>query len=272
MTAARRSLAMVERLVDQLSPRDRAILLDLARVRVLTGAQLTRLHFQDLSTTSRDRARRRVLARLAEHDLVSPLERTIGGARAGSSGLVFALGVTGQRALPLLEPAADEPGGGAARARRPWTPGQLFLKHSLAVSELYVQLREAQAAGRLALGRFAVEAVAWWPDGAGGVMKPDASACVASGDVEDSWFVEVDRATESPVTLGRKLRRYVDFARTGQLGPDGVTPRVLLTVPHERRMRDVQTLMARLPPPADQLIVPELFETATARVLQVLRE
>ncbi|WP_165938642.1 replication-relaxation family protein [Parafrankia sp. BMG5.11] len=263
---------MIEQLVDQLSPRDRAILLDLARVRVLTGEQLTRLHFQDLSITTRDRTRRRVLARLAEHDLVTPLERTIGGARAGSAGLVFALGVTGQRALPLLASARDAAGGGESRARRPWTPGQMFLKHSLAISELYVQLHEAQAASQLVLGRFAVEAAAWWPDGAGGLLKPDASACVAHDDIEDSWFVEVDRATESPVTLGRKLRRYVDFARTGQLGPDGVTPRVLLTVPHERRMRDVRNLMARLPPPADQLIFPEFFETATARVVQMLRE
>ncbi|MEX5635783.1 replication-relaxation family protein [Parafrankia sp. FMc2] len=268
---ARQSPAMVERLVDQLSPRDRAILHDLAKTRVLTGNQFTRLHFQDLSTTSRDRTRRKVLERLASHDLVTPLERTIGGARAGSSGLVFALGVTGQRALPLLDIATDT-ASLPTRARRPWTPGQSFLKHTLAISELYVQLHEAQAASQLTLVRFAVEAAAWWPDGAGGLIKPDASVCLVSDDVEDSWFLEVDRATESPVTLGRKLRRYVDFARTGQLGPDGVTPRVLLTVPHERRMRDVQQLMARLPPPADQLILPEFFEAATARVVQVLRE
>ncbi|MEX5710151.1 replication-relaxation family protein [Parafrankia sp. FMc6] len=258
--------------MDQLSLRDQSIIRDLAKVRVLTGAQLTRLHFHDLSAASRDRTRRNVLARLAQYDLVTSLERTIGGARAGSAGLVFALGVTGQRALPLLEPAEDATGGEAARARRPWTPGQMFLKHSLAVSELYVQLSEAQRAGYLTLVRFAVEAAAWWPDGAGGMLKPDASAAVVNGDVEDSWFVEVDRATESLPTLREKLRRYVDFARTGQLGPDEVTPRVLLTVPHERRMRDVRNLMARLPPLADQLIVPELFETATARVVQALGE
>lgn len=271
MTAARRSPAMIERLVEHLSPRDRAILRDLATTRVLTGSQLTRLHFHNLSTTSRDRTRRGVLARLTKHDLVTPLERTIGGVRAGSDGLVFALGVTGQRALPLLDAEAGD-AGVPARPRRPWTPGQSFLRHTLAISELYVQSVEAQRAGQLALLRFGAEAAAWWPDGAGGFVKPDASACVASGDVEDSWFIEVDRATQSPETLRRKLRRYVDFARTGQLGPDGVTPRVLLTVPHDRRLQIGRDVLARLPPPAGQLIFPERFDRATARIVQALRE
>ncbi len=174
MTAARHSLAKIEWLVDQLGGRDRAILLDLGRVRVLTGAQLTRLHFHDLAATSRDRTRRGVLARLASHELVAPLERVIGGVRAGSSGLVCALGVAGQRALPLLEAEADATGV-PARARRPWTPGQSFLKHTLAISEVYVQLVETQRARQLTLVRFEAEAGAWWPDGAGGLLKPDAS-------------------------------------------------------------------------------------------------
>ncbi len=95
---------------------------------------------------------------------------------------------------------------------------------------------------------------------------------MASGDVEDSWFVEVDRATESPETLRRKLRRYVDFAHAGQLGPDGVTPRVLVTVPHDRRLQVVRDILARLPPPADQVFTVELFEQAIGRIVHVLRE
>ncbi|OHV54633.1 hypothetical protein CgIS1_12035 [Frankia sp. CgS1] len=260
---------MIELLVDQLSDRDRAILYDVGKVRVLSGAQLTRLHFHDLTATSRDRTRRGVLARLAGHDLVAPLDRAVGGARSGSAGYVYALGVAGQRALPLLHADAV---GLPTRARRPWTPGQSFLKHTLAISELYVQLVEAERAGRLTLTRFAAEAGAWWPDGAGGLVKPDASACVAFGDVEDSWLVEVDRATESPETLYRKLRRYVDFAGAGQLGPDGVTPRVLVTVPHDRRLQVVRDILARLPPPADQLLAAVLFDEAVKQVGRVLRE
>ncbi|WP_045877692.1 replication-relaxation family protein [Pseudofrankia sp. DC12] len=272
MTAPRHSQAAVERLVDQLSLRDRSVLVDLARVRVLTGDHLTRLHFHDLAATSRDRTRRRVLARLAELDLVSRLERTVGGVRAGSSGHVYALGVVGQRVLALLDAAAETGGGLTARARRPWTPGQLFLKHTLAISELYVQLTELCRAGLLTLGRFEAEPAAWWPDGGGGLLKPDASVCVALGEFEDSWFVEVDRATESPETLRRKLVRYVDFARAGQLGPDGVTPRVLVTVPHERRLQDVRAVLARLPPPTDRLFAAIPFNSAVGYLVEVLRE
>ncbi len=271
MTTARHSAAKIELLVDQLSGRDRAILHDLGKVRVLSGAQLTRLHFHDLAVTSRDRTRRGVLARLAVYGLVTPLERAVGGARSGSSGYIYALGVAGQRVLPLLDDEAN-PSNQLARPRRPWTPGQSFLKHTLAISELYVQLVEAQRANRLTLTRFAAEAGAWWPNGAGGLVKPDASACVASGDVEDSWFVEVDRATESPETLYRKLRRYVDFAHAGQLGPDGVTPRVLVTVPHDRRLQVVRDILARLPPPAERLFTVDLFERAVDRIVHVLRE
>jgi len=271
MMAARYSPAMIELLVDQLSDRDRAILYDLGKVRVLSGAQLTRLHFHDLAATSRDRTRRGVLARLAGHDLVTPLDRVVGGVRSGSAGHVYALGVAGQRAWPLLEAeadAADVP----ARARRPWTPGESFLKHTLAISELYVQLVEAQRAGQLTLIRFAAESEAWMPDGAGGLVKPDASACVAFGDVEDSWFVEVEQSRKSRETLRQKFRRYVDFAHAGQLGPDGVTPRVLVTVPHERRLLVVRDILARLPPPAEQLFTAALFDDATTQVVRVLRE
>ncbi|KDA44510.1 replication-relaxation family protein [Frankia sp. BMG5.23] len=271
MTAARYSPAMIELLVDQLSDRDRAILHDLGKVRVLSGAQLTRLHFHDLAATSRDRTRRGVLARLAGHDLVTPLDRAVGGARSGSEGHVYALGVAGQRAVPLLD-AEEDSANQPARPRRPWTPGESFLKHTLAISELYVQLVEAQRAGHLTLLRFAAEAGAWWPDGAGGLVKPDASACVAFGDVEDSWFVEVERSRKSPETLRQKFRRYVDFAHAGQLGPDGVTPRVLVTVPHERRLQEIRSVLARLPPPADQLFTAVLFDEAVTQVVRVLRE
>jgi hypothetical protein len=71
--------AQLATLTDQLSARDRAILADLERVRVLTGAQLQRLHFDPLSHNSRARDRRRILRRLTDLDLVATLDRRIGG-------------------------------------------------------------------------------------------------------------------------------------------------------------------------------------------------
>ena len=170
MRSAYITVAQAEAIAANLSLRDQAILFDLARVRVLSGAQLTRLHFATLASKSRERTRRRVLARLTEHQLVATLERQIGGARAGSAGHVYALGIAAQRVLPLLGSTAytsDPPN----RTRAPETPGSLFLAHALAVAELYVELREHERSGHLMLVRFATESAAWWPDGRSNVSR-----------------------------------------------------------------------------------------------------
>lgn len=276
MTGRRLTPGKVEGLLGRLSDRDRSIVADFGRVGVLTGAQITRRHFADLSPTARDRVRRRVLARLARLDVLAMLDRRIGGARAGSAGLVFALGVAGQRLLPMLdvEVATDLP----ARARQPWTPGVRFLAHSLAVSELYVRLREQEAAGTLKLARWAAEPNAWFSNGFGGFVKPDASLLLQAGDIEDSWVVEVDRATESLTTLRRKLLVYVDFAHAGQLGPDGVIPRVMVAMNHdkpavmEKRFTAVQGIIAGLPEPATRLIYVARFQHAVPRLLDLLKQ
>jgi hypothetical protein len=269
MTARRLRQAVVEQLVDRLGDRDRAIVLGLARLRVLTGQHLTRLHFADLSTATRDRTRRRVLGRLASLGIVTTLERRIGGVRAGSAGLVYALDVAGQRILPLLgaETAVDS----TSRARHPWTPGVLFLGHSLAVSELYVQLKEEERAGTFNLAQFRTEAASWHPNGFGGLIKPDASVLLQDAEEEASVWIEVDRATESLPTLRRKLLAYVDFANAGQLGPDDVTPMVLVAVPHERRLLAVSGLIRDLPEPAAKLIQVALFDEATHLLVDTLR-
>lgn len=264
------TLAQAGVIAERLSPRDQAILFDLARVRVLSGAQLTWLHFATLSPESRERTRRRVLARLAERQLVATLERMVGGARAGSSGHIYALGIAAQRVLPLLGSDAYM-SGPPSRTRAPETPGSLFLAHALAIAELYVQLREHERSGHLTLAHFATESAAWWPDGRGGVIKPDAYARLRRGDVEDCWWIEVDRATESLPTLKRKLIVYTDFARGGQLGPDDVVPRVLVTVPHDRRLADVRDLVAGLPALGPEMILPTLHDQAVPTMIDILR-
>jgi Replication-relaxation len=263
----------VERLVDQLSQRDQSILLDLARVRVLTGNQLTRLHFWDLSPETRDRTRRRVLGRLVEHQLAATLARTVGGARAGSAGLTYALGIAGQRALPLLAIASGMAIAEPTRARTPWTPSSLFLGHSLGVASLYVELRETERepSTDCMLANFITEPASWQPNGAGGFVKPDAYAVLRRSGIEDCWWIEVDRATESIPTLKRKLLAYIDFVRSGQLGPDEITPRVLLTVPHDHRLSAVRKIIEGLPAPGEQLILPTLHDQAAQVMIDILR-
>jgi len=270
MRSAYTTPARAELLADRLSDRDRAILLDLARVRVLTAGQLDRLHFADLAPGSRERTRRRVMARLVEHRLVAPLERTIGGARSGSAGYVFSLDVAAQRVLPLVGGAeyASPPSG---RTRAPETPGTLFLAHALDVSKLFVALKERERAGDLTLAQYAVESAAWHPDERGGLLKPDAYVRIRRGQFEDCWWIEVDRATESLPTLKRKLRSYVDFVTQGGCGPDGVLPRVLVTVPHDHRLAGVLAVISDLPAPADQLIISSLYDRAAELMIDTLR-
>lgn len=264
------TLAAVERLVDSLSDRDRSILVDVARFRVLTGDHLTRLHFHDLASGSRERTRRRVMARLVEHRLTATLGRTVGGARAGSSGHIFSLGLIGQRALPLLG-AAPDAADLARRPRAPWTPGTMFLAHALDISGLYVSLREQERADRMRLAHYSAEPMSWHPDLRGGFIKPDAYVRVQHGDLEDVWWVEVDRATESIPTIKKKLITYFDFARAGGVGPDGIMPRVLITVPHDHRLAAVRDLVGRLPSPAIHLIITVRHDRAADFMINTLR-
>src|SRR6266508_3478127 len=259
--------AAVERAAGGLSPRDRAILADVAKVRVLTGGQIERLHFGELQGAYRDRTRRRVLERLASRQLLTALDRRIGGVRAGSAGLVFALGPAGQRLLALEQDGSD------GRVRRPGTPTDRFLGHSLAVAELYVSLVEAARAGALTLATFDAEPDCWWQDSEGEWIKPDAYAVVSAGEVEDSWAIEVDMGTESVPTLRRKLAAYLGLVEQGESGPNGgVLPRVLVTVPDERRRTVLRSVVSGLPPPASELVMVVLQDEACPRIVQVLRE
>lgn len=257
--------AAAERVGEALSERDWAILGDVDRCRVLTGAHLERLHFHDLSVAHRDRTRRRVLARLTNLAVLTPLERRIGGARAGSSGLVFALGLAGQRLRNRDEHLE--------RSRQPHTPTVRFLRHNLAVSELYVRLVERARSGGLNLLTFRAEPDAWWSDDAGGWVKPDAYLVVSRSNVEDNWTVEIDMATESLPTVQRKLRVYLDLADRGLSGPDDTPlPRVLIAAVDERRVATLQVLIDSLPAPANDLFVVTTTALAPTCIEDALRD
>lgn len=232
--------------MERLTPVDREIIGSIERCRMVSGAQLQRLHFG--AGENAGRSARRHLTRLVELRVLARLERRIGGVRAGSAGFVYGLDVVGQRL------------GQASSPRRPWTPSPAFVAHTVAVSECFVTATLLAGAGRLELLDFLAEPACWrtWT-GAGGTpltLKPDAWLRVASEDFEDRWFIEVDRATED---LGRIRRKAEVYRRYFLAGREDPFPKVLWLTPGERRAAALRDSLGALPSEQRQL-----FQVAVA--------
>jgi Replication-relaxation len=235
----------LSRVESDLGTRDLAILLTVARLRLVTARQIERLHFSALdSGSSRARIRMRVLARLVSWRVLATLPRRIGGVRAGSAGLVITLDAVGQQ-IAQMHGDGNPPAG---------APGLRFIQHTLAVSELYVSLVELCRLRDCALPVFDTEPRCWWPNGLGGTLKPDAFFVLVRHGYANVWWLEQDMKTEHLPTIRRKLTAYLDFNRRGQLGPTGIMPRILVAVPDEARKRAIEEVIRKLPEPASELI------------------
>jgi hypothetical protein len=262
---ARIRLSYIEQTAEQMSTRDTQIVDTVHRLRLVTGAQLERLHFADLAHSCRSRVRRRVLARLVSWRVLATLPRRVGGVRAGSAGLIYTLDTVGAW-LVRLHAATT----GHNAPRRPTQPGVAFTSHILAVAELYVQLVEHTPTGNVRLLAFDAEPACWWPDDAGGHLKPDAHTLLATSGYQDAWWIEVDQGTETLPRLKKKLVSYLDFQRRGGIGPAGVLPRVLLTTSTAQRCAAITGLMTGLPPPADALFHAVVHEAAADVLIRTL--
>ncbi len=213
---------------ERLSDRDRRIIQQLSQLTLMSGAQVRRVFFPDESTArSSGQLARRTLLRLTRQGLLVRLARRIGGVKSGSDGFAYRLAPAGQRLVHVWA------GGELARGRRAPEPGERFLAHRLAVSDLYVQLHEAQRAQELELLEFETEPACWRRYNAplrGAVtLKPDAFARVGVGELVLWWFVEIDLGTVSQATRASQADAYRAYWRAS--GADGVMPRVLWLTP-----------------------------------------
>ncbi|MFI5558499.1 replication-relaxation family protein [Amycolatopsis japonica] len=251
------SPADVTTLLSHLSERDLAILQSVSTHRLLSTAQLRRLHFGQghSSLTAAAGATMRVLTRLEAKNLVVRLGRRIGGVRAGSSGITWQLGATGERLIRTME--------GKRYRRRLVEPGATFAAHTLATAELAVILRELARANVLELTTLEAEPTCWrsfaGPSGGMEWLKPDLFAVTVSGEFEDHWYFEADLATEHPTVVVRKAKVYQRYAATGaHQARHGLFPAVIWVVPSVARQRALSAALSR-----DSAIQPGLFQVVT---------
>jgi Replication-relaxation len=249
---------------ERLSERDLAIIKRVAELRLMSARQIQALHFPDAEHDNEQaatRARQRVLARLIRERLLIRLDRRIGGVRAGSAGLVLALGPIGQRVLAIDSPR-----------RRSYEPTLRFVDHTLAVSQLVVDVSVASRHGLLDVLECQAEPRCWREfSGMGGrrLLRPDAFLALGSGRYELRWFIEVDRSSESLPVIVRKCRLYADYYQSGkeQTAHGGVFPRVCWIAPDELRAERLRHAIAR-----DRTLPEGLFVVTTAAgALDILR-
>ncbi len=239
-------------LSDRLSERDRAVVRDVVRLRFVTGGQIERLHFGSIAhPITRSRQTQRSLAALVQRGILSRLKRRLGGVRAGSTSYVY--GPTGE-AQRLV---AQWSGLGIPRRRTAPEPGTTFVDHTVACTEVYVRLRQAELAGDLELLEHQPEPDAWrqfpGPIGSYVNLRPDGFASVAVGDFEQRSFIEVDRGTEGRQALATKLNTYLAYWRSGrEQAEHEVFPQVVWLVStgadtDDKRQAVLRELIARLP-------------------------
>jgi hypothetical protein len=231
----------VARLRERLSDRDLAIIRQVADLRLMSGRQIQALHFpasQHLSELAATRARQRVVTRLCRDRLLSALQRRVGGVRAGSAGLVLALGPVGQRIVA--------PGG---TRQRLYEPSARFFDHTLAIAQLVVDVSLAGQRKLLDLLEVQAEPSCWRDFASHGGrrwLRPDAFLVLGSGEYELRWFIEVDRATEGLPVIVRKCRLYADYYQSGrEQASGGVFPRVAWVVPDDARAERLRDAIAR---------------------------
>lgn len=241
----------IHSLFELLSDRDLSILESLRAYRALTTALIRRMHFphnNDKAEANTGHATEsaaavatiRVLTRLESRRLIARMHRRIGGVRAGSAGIAWQLGSSGERLLRARH--------GETKRHRYSEPSPMFLAHTLAVADLAVTLIELARDKVIELLHLETEPQCWrnfvsaqstqqW-------LKPDLFAITAGGDYEHHWFIEADNATEHAPAIARKAAVYQQYAATGaHQEQHGLFPAVVWVVPDVKRCNGIQAAL-----------------------------
>lgn len=244
-------LLQIRRSLDE---RALSLVRDVAELRLMSGAQLAALHFPPESHDTRGgaaRAARRCLAELIRLRLLIRSGRRIGGNRSGSSGYLYTLGPVGQRLVELDGPR-----------RRFREPSMIYTDHTLATSQLVVDLRLATRNGRCELLTLQAEPACWRSYRTGAalrLLRPDLFVILGQGDYEYRFFIEVDRGTHHLPALLRKCQEYQSYYGAGvEQAAHDVFPRIGWIVPNDARAERLRLAIRRSP-----VLTPELFVITT---------
>lgn len=260
--SSRLSATRLEGIARNLTDGDWAVMHFLADVRLASGHQIAR-RLWSAATPSEPKARaaRRALGRLERWRIIDRQARRVGGVRGGSTSVVFGLGRSGQR---LLATRGFEP-----RPHRDY--GQAYVAHAVQITDLIVRLAEANRDGVLELVGIETEPRCWRGFlsgyGARQILKPDLRATLGAGAHIDSWWCEVDLATESSAAIVRKAGRYLAYLQTGtEERQHRAFPRVAFLVPDHRRRKQIEAALRRLPDAPARLFSVWRFEEAVGRL------
>ncbi|NQX29527.1 replication-relaxation family protein [Microbacteriaceae bacterium VKM Ac-2854] len=220
---------------------EREVLRFLLEQRYATSRQLARAaRTRYGSSRSAARQTNRLLRKLGEIGLLHALPRTVGGPAHGSSAGIWTITSRGAR-IASRDPDASETSPRTKRYRTDQEPSLAFLQHTLAISEIRVQLAELEAESDVRVESLQSEPRCWRPYlGSAGqrvFLKPDLAVMTAKADgYEDHWLLEIDLATENPARIVQKCLQYEQYRRTGvEQRRSGIFPAVVWITPTARR-------------------------------------
>lgn len=239
-----------------LTERELKMLKLLNEAKFLTTDMIRRQFFNGYQTElAAKRATNRMTKKLELAGMIGKLPRRIGGyvkeTYGGSAPSVWRLTEAGYKILRLKHT-------GLPPSRKHRTEGKpLFLEHQLGISEIATKLRELVIGGKISQLTIDFEPKCWRDfrnAGEFSILKPDLYAWLMNGGFEESYFLEIDRGTESPGRILAKCQIYVSYFNTGiEEKRSGITPYIVWLVPDEKRCAQILNLLREKMPEASIL-------------------
>lgn len=252
---------------ERTTKREFDILVLLNDAKFMTTDQARRWFFaKNLNELSAKRAVNRTMKKLETEKLIAKLPRRIGGYvkenYGGSAISVWKLTETGYKLLRLKNPKLPA-------SRRHRIEGKpLFLEHDLGVMGVATAFREMEYSRKISQLKMEFEPKCWRGfinAGESVVLKPDLYARFVNGGYEESYFLEIDLATEPIQRIFAKCQTYVSYFNSGiEEKTTGLTPYIVWIVPDDKREEQIMKLFREKMPEASvlfQVIVKEELKT-----------